>query len=60
MPVDPNDVIDIGDRLLGRHPDSFTDDFETNKEQVEQFTDVRSKNVRNRIAGYVTRQKRRA
>lgn len=35
------------------YPDSFTTDFETNKRLVEQFTDVESKKVRNRIAGYL-------
>ena len=46
--------------LLRDYPDEFTTDFETNKRLVEQFTDVSSKTVRNRIAGYlVTLIKRR-
>jgi small subunit ribosomal protein S17e len=46
--------------LLRDYPDDFTVDFETNKRLVEQFTDVSSKTVRNRIAGYlVTLIKRR-
>ena len=46
--------------LLRDYPDEFTVDFETNKRLVEQFTDVSSKTVRNRIAGYlVTLIKRR-
>lgn len=52
------DVISIGDTLLERYPDRFTADFETNKRRVENLTDVESKRVRNRIAGYVTRCKR--
>ncbi|MHA1907331.1 MAG: 30S ribosomal protein S17e [Candidatus Thorarchaeota archaeon] len=46
--------------LLQNYSEEFTTDFETNKRLVEQFTDVSSKKVRNRIAGYlVTLIKRR-
>ena len=41
--------------LLQNYPEEFTTDFETNKRLVEQFTDVDSKKVRNRIAGYCVR-----
>lgn len=41
--------------LLQNYPEEFTTDFETNKRLVEQFTDVKSKTVRNRIAGYLVR-----
>lgn len=56
MTVEPEDVISIGDDLLERYPDAFTADFERNKRQVEQFTELRSQRVRNRVAGYITRQ----
>ncbi len=42
-------------RILLQYYDEFTTDFETNKRLVEQFTDVTSKKVRNRIAGYCVR-----
>ena len=35
--------------------DDLTVDFETNKRLVEQYSDVASKKVRNRIAGYLVR-----
>lgn len=57
MPIDPTDVIDIGDSLLDRHGDAFGTDFEHNKTQVEQLTRVESRHLRNRVAGYVTRSK---
>jgi len=60
MPVDADDIISIGDDLLGRYPDAFTDDFEVNKRKVEQLTELRSKHVRNRTAGYITRNHERA
>ncbi len=55
MPVDPDDVISIGDGLLERYPDAFSGDFESNKRTVERLTDLQSHHVRNRVAGYVTR-----
>jgi small subunit ribosomal protein S17e len=56
MTVDPEDVISIGDDLLERYPDMFSADFERNKRHVEDFTELRSRHVRNRVAGYITRQ----
>ncbi|EJN59167.1 SSU ribosomal protein s17e [Halogranum salarium B-1] len=47
----------MGNLLLERYPQAFNTDFETNKENVTQLTNVESKSVRNRIAGYVTRKK---
>ncbi|MFW9909734.1 MAG: 30S ribosomal protein S17e [Candidatus Thorarchaeota archaeon] len=44
--------------LLQSYADEFTTDFETNKRLVEQYTDVTSKKVRNRIAGYLVRMVR--
>ena len=37
----------------------FTDDFEVNKKLVEEYTNIESKDVRNRVAGYITHRKRR-
>ncbi len=42
-------------KLLEMYPDKFTDDFETNKRLVQELTDITSKTVRNRVAGYITR-----
>ena len=39
--------------LLQYYEEDFTTDFETNKRLVEQYTDVKSKKVRNRVAGYL-------
>jgi small subunit ribosomal protein S17e len=39
---------------MERYPDAFGDDFEHNKEVVQEVTNIESKSVRNRIAGYVT------
>jgi small subunit ribosomal protein S17e len=56
MTVDAEDVISIGESLLEQYHDSFSEDFEQNKHTVDQLTDLRSRHVRNRVAGYVTRR----
>lgn len=57
MTSDPTDVMAIGNRLLKQYPDAFTTEFATNKVVVRNVTSVRSSRLRNRIAGYITRQK---
>ena len=57
MTVDPNDVMSIGNRLLEQYPNTFTNEFNQNKEAVQTLTNVNSVHLRNRIAGYITRQK---
>ncbi len=47
----------ISEELLGRFPDSFGTDFQKNKEKLEQIAIVRSKMLKNRIAGYITKIK---
>lgn len=42
-------------QLLDAYPDRFSDDFEENKRAVMELTDIKSKRVRNRVAGYITR-----
>jgi small subunit ribosomal protein S17e len=42
--------------LAKRYPKQFKyDDFQHNKEKVAELSDVNSKLLRNRIAGYITR-----
>ncbi len=40
--------------LMERFPDKFTTDFENNKKLVESLTNISSKKLRNRVAGYIT------
>ncbi len=44
----------IARELVERFPDKFTTDFETNKKLVESLTNISSKKLRNRVAGYIT------
>ncbi|WP_435063889.1 30S ribosomal protein S17e [Halobaculum sp. EA56] len=57
MAIKPKYVKQLATLLLEKYPESFNTDFETNKENVEKLTNVESKGVRNRIAGYITRKK---
>lgn len=57
MTVDSHDIISIGDDLLERYPDAFTQDYEQNRRKVEELTELRSRYVCNRIAGYITRRR---
>ncbi len=45
--------------LVKRFNEKFTEDFQHNKMMVAELTDVGSITMRNRIAGYITRIKKR-
>ncbi|MEE9150436.1 MAG: 30S ribosomal protein S17e [Thermoplasmata archaeon] len=45
--------------LVRKHNDKFTDDFQHNKMMVAELTDVESITMRNRIAGYITRYRKK-
>ncbi|TKJ17834.1 30S ribosomal protein S17e [Candidatus Woesearchaeota archaeon B3_Woes] len=42
-------------QLMKEHGNEFKKDFSENKKLVRDFVDVKSKKLRNTIAGYVTR-----
>ena len=44
----------ISTELLEKYPDKFSVDFEENKKIIKEIAVVRSKILRNRIAGYIT------
>jgi small subunit ribosomal protein S17e len=44
--------------LLEKYEERFSDDFEQNKKVLEEIAEIPSKNIRNRIAGYITSLKR--
>jgi small subunit ribosomal protein S17e len=44
----------MSNELLERYPDKFTIDFNKNKETIQNYAQVRSKELRNKIAGYIT------
>ncbi len=52
--VRPKIVKRLARELLERYGDRFTADFETNKKLVQELTNITSKRLRNRVAGYIT------
>jgi small subunit ribosomal protein S17e len=53
--VRPGFIKNAARSLMQLYPDTFSDDFESNKRLVEQLTDIETKKVRNRVAGYLVR-----
>ena len=45
--------------LLDEHSDKFTPNFTENKNLIAQYTNISSKKLRNTIAGYLTRLKKK-
>ncbi len=56
--IRPGYIKSMTDQLLEEHGDVFTTDFAANKENVARYTDIESKSIRNRVAGYIVRQLR--
>ena len=56
MAIKPAYVKKTATLLMERYPEAFGEEFEHNKELVTELTNVDSKGVRNRIAGYITRK----
>ena len=46
-----------GDDILKNHYDEITEDFGKNKEAVNRYVSAITKKYRNKLAGYVTREK---
>ncbi len=57
MAIKPAYVKKTAKLLMERYPEAFGDDFEHNKDVVQEVTNIESKSVRNRIAGYVTHKR---
>lgn len=48
-----NRVKKLSTELLNRYPDKFNVDFQQNKKKIDEIAKVRSKGLRNQIAGYI-------
>jgi small subunit ribosomal protein S17e len=48
----------ISTELLTRYPDKFAQDFEQNKKVINELATIRSKVLRNTVAGYIIRKKK--
>ena len=47
----------VARELVARYPDKFTTDYESNKKVLADLVDAKTKRLRNRVVGYVTRLK---
>ena len=45
----------LSEELMQRHPEAFGTDFEQNKKALEELALIPSKQLRNRIAGYMAK-----
>lgn len=54
--VKPTYVKALGNQLLKELGSELGGDFEENKKKVSELTNIHSKTVRNRVAGYITRK----
>jgi len=50
----------LGDELIMEHGSLFGADFEKNKKALEEIGRIKSKKIRNVIAGYITKKMRQA
>lgn len=48
-----NRVKKLSTELLNKYPNKFNVDFQQNKKVIEEIAIVRSKELRNQIAGYI-------
>lgn len=48
----------IAKELFEKHADKFTTDFEKNKAVIKELIDIKSKRLRNVVAGYITSLKK--
>lgn len=49
----------VTNKLFKNNSDKFKEEFEDNKQLIDRLLEVRSKKLRNIIAGYATRLKRK-
>jgi small subunit ribosomal protein S17e len=45
----------LSEEIMERHPEAFGSDFEANKKALEELAIIPSKQLRNRMAGYIAK-----
>ena len=56
MGIKPSYIKRLGNELLAKHGNKFSNNFDENKLIVDQVAIIGSKSVRNRVAGYISRK----
>ena len=46
----------LATQILSRHPEAFGSDYEKNKQALDDLAVIPSKQLRNKIAGYIARE----
>ena len=54
--IKPIAVKTLGDELIKSHGEKFTADFGKNKKALQELKPIKSKKVRNVLAGYITKK----
>jgi small subunit ribosomal protein S17e len=49
-------VKNLGNELIKEYGSKFSTDFEKNKEALSEIKDIKSKRIRNILAGYITKK----
>jgi small subunit ribosomal protein S17e len=49
----------LGNEMIKEHGNLFTEDFEKNKEMLLKIKKIKSKKIRNILAGYITKEMKR-
>ena len=52
-------VKSLGDEIIEEHGDKLTSEFGKNKAKIKELREIKSKRVRNVVAGYVTKELRK-
>ncbi|MFP3213616.1 MAG: 30S ribosomal protein S17e [Nitrososphaeria archaeon] len=50
-----NRIRKLAEELLEQYGEKFTDNFEENKKVLNEIAEIKSKYLRNKVAGYITR-----
>ena len=56
MGIKPSYIKTLGNELVSKQREHFSNNFEENKQQLGKSAVIGSKRVRNRVAGYITRK----
>ena len=56
MGIKPSYIKTLGNELVAKQRDKFSNNFEENKQQLGISAVIGSKRVRNRVTGYITRK----
>ncbi|RXE55423.1 30S ribosomal protein S17e [Methanoculleus taiwanensis] len=56
MGIKPSYIKNLGEELMEKHGEKFSNNFDENKHAVLEAAVIDSKRVRNRVAGYISRK----